>query len=239
MKHWMMNMARHALGSDYDVETHFNPRYNPWDQRLCLIPDGDLFRAIRSGKASMVTDEIDTFTERGIQLRSGRELEADIIVTATGLKLQLMGGMQVCVDGSPVKLAHTMTYKGMMYGDVPNLAASFGYTNASWTLKADLTAEYVCRLLNYMDAHGYTACTPRKHGEPIGEEPAVDLTSGYIQRAKDELPKQGSKRPWRLHQNYALDLLEFRFSNVDDGVMEFTRATGASPHPEIQTAAHA
>ncbi|HTZ32717.1 MAG TPA: NAD(P)/FAD-dependent oxidoreductase [Methylomirabilota bacterium] len=239
MKHWMMGLAQKALGPDYDVATHFNPRYRPWDQRLCLIPDGDLFRAIRSGKASMVTDEIETFTETGIRLRSGRELAADIIITATGLKLQLMGGMQLCLDGAPVTLSRTMTYKGMMYGDVPNLAASFGYTNASWTLKADLTAEYVCRLLNYMDAHHCTTCTPRKHGEVLGEEPAVDLTSGYIQRALDELPKQGSKRPWRLHQNYALDLLEFRFANVDDGTMEFTRAANASPRKENSAAARA
>jgi hypothetical protein len=148
-----------------------------------------------------------------------------------------MGGMQICVDGSPIKASHMMTYKGMMYGDVPNLAATFGYTNASWTLKADLTAEYVCRLLNYMDAHHYTTCTPRMRDQSLGEEPAVDLTSGYIQRALDELPKQGSKRPWRLHQNYALDLLEFRFANVDDGTMEFMRATPSGK--EITATVHA
>jgi len=239
MKHWMMGLAQKALGPDYDVAAHFNPRYNPWDQRLCLVPDGDLFRAVRSGKASMVTGEIDTFTPHGIRLRSGRELEADIIVTATGLQLQLLGGMQLCVDGAPVNLSHAMTYKGMMYSDVPNLASTFGYTNASWTLKADLTAEYVCRLLKFMDAHGYTTCTARKRDQSLGEQPAVDLTSGYIQRALDQLPKQGSKRPWRLHQNYALDLLEFRFSNVDDGTMEFSRAAGAVPHPKISAAARA
>jgi cation diffusion facilitator CzcD-associated flavoprotein CzcO len=223
MKHWLLNLAQRALGPDYDVVTHFNPRCKPWEQRMCFVPDGDLFRAIRRGKASMVTDEIETFTEKGVRLRSGRELEADIIVTATGLKVQLLGGMRVSVDGSPVQLPHAMTYKGMMYSDVPNLASSFGYTNASWTLKSDLTAEYVCRLLRFMDKHGYDACTPRKRDDTLGEEPAVDLTSGYVQRALGELPKQGSKRPWRLHQNYALDLLEFRFANVDDGVMEFTR----------------
>jgi len=236
MKQWMMGLAQQALGPDYDVAKHFSPRYNPWDQRLCLIPDGDLFRAIRSGKASMVTDEIDTFTESGILLRSGQELSADVIVTATGLKVQLMGGMQICVDGNPIRLSRTMTYKGMMYADVPNLAASFGYTNASWTLKADLTAEYVCRLLKYMDMHQFAACTPSRPDASLVEEPAVDLTSGYIQRALDELPKQGSKRPWRLHQNYALDLLEFRFSNVDDGIMEFTRAANASPRAEAAAA---
>jgi len=237
MKQWMVGLAQQALGPDYDVAKHFSPRYNPWDQRLCLVPDGDLFHAIRSGKASMVTDEIDSFTDTGVRLRSGQQLPADIIVTATGLNVQLMGGMHICVDNTPIKLSRAMTYKGMMYADVPNLAASFGYTNASWTLKADLTAEYVCRLLKYMDAHQFTTCTPRRRDTSLSEEPAVDLTSGYIQRALDELPKQGSKRPWRLHQNYALDLLEFRFSNVDDGIMEFTRVANTSPRAEAAAAA--
>ncbi|HEX8872017.1 MAG TPA: NAD(P)/FAD-dependent oxidoreductase, partial [Candidatus Acidoferrum sp.] len=227
IKQWILRLAQKALGPDYDVAKHFSPRYNPWDQRLCLVPDGDLFRAIRSGKASVVTDEIETFTERGLRLRSGEELEADIIVTATGLKVQLMGGMEVRVDGAPVPLSRAMSYKGMMYSDVPNLASSFGYTNASWTLKSDLTAEYVCRLLKYMAARRYDVCTPRKRDPAIAEEPAIDFSSGYIQRALDILPKQGSKRPWRLHQNYALDLLEFRFATVDDGTMEFTRVSNA------------
>jgi monooxygenase len=216
MKQWILGLAQQALGPDHDVAKHFSPRYNPWEQRLCLVPDGDLFRAIRSGKASMVTDEIETFTEKGLRLRSGQELEADIIVTATGLNLQMMGGMQVCVDATAIKVSRTLAYKGMMYSDVPNLASSFGYTNASWTLKSDLTAGYVCRLLKYMDAHGYDTCTPRKHDPSITEEPAIDFSSGYIQRALDE--------PWRLHQNYALDILEFRFASVDDGTMEFARA---------------
>jgi cation diffusion facilitator CzcD-associated flavoprotein CzcO len=224
IKRWILDLAEKALGPDYDVAKHFSPRYNPWDQRLCFIPDGDLFRVIRDGKASVVTDEIETFTEKGLRLRSGQELQADIIVTATGLKVQLMGGMQVCVNGAEVKLSRTMAYKGMMYSDVPNLASSFGYTNASWTLKSDLTAEYVCRLLKHMDAHQYDTCTPRKRDASIAEEPAIDFSSGYIQRALDVLPKQGSKRPWRLHQNYALDLLEFRFAAVEDGTMEFQRA---------------
>jgi cation diffusion facilitator CzcD-associated flavoprotein CzcO len=224
IKKWILGLAKKSLGPNYDVAKHFTPRYNPWDQRLCFIPDEDLFRAIRSGKASVVTDEIETFTEKGLRLRSGEELEADIIVTATGLKVQLMGGMEVWVDGARVTLSRAMSYKGMMYSDVPNLASSFGYTNASWTLKSDLTAEYVCRLLKHMDAGGYARCTPRKRDESIAEEPAIDFSSGYIQRAKDVLPKQGSKRPWKLHQNYALDLLEFRFASVDDGTMEFARA---------------
>jgi cation diffusion facilitator CzcD-associated flavoprotein CzcO len=224
IKKWILGLAKKSLGPDYDVAKHFTPRYNPWDQRLCFIPDEDLFRVIRSGKASVVTDEIEIFTERGLRLRSGEELEADIIVTATGLKVQLMGGMEVWVDGARVTLSRAMSYKGMMYSDVPNLASSFGYTNASWTLKSDLTAEYVCRLLKHMDAGGYARCTPRKRDESIAEEPAIDFSSGYIQRANDVLPKQGSKRPWKLHQNYALDLLEFRFASVDDGTMEFARA---------------
>jgi cation diffusion facilitator CzcD-associated flavoprotein CzcO len=224
IKKWILGLAKKSLGPDYDVAKHFTPRYNPWDQRLCFIPDEDLFRAIRSGKVTVVTDEIETFTEKGLRLRSGYELEADIIVTATGLKVQLMGGMEVWVDGGQVKLSRAMSYKGMMYSDVPNLASSFGYTNASWTLKSDLTAEYVCRLLKHMDAGGYARCTPRKRDEAIKEEPAIDFSSGYIQRAKDVLPKQGSKRPWKLHQNYALDMLEFRFASVDDGTMEFKQA---------------
>ena len=223
IKKWLLGLAKKALGPDFDVAKHFTPRYNPWDQRLCFIPDEDLFRAIKSGKASVATDEIETFTEKGLRLRSGQELEADIIVTATGLKVQLMGGMEVWVDGARVTLSRAMSYKGMMYSDVPNLASSFGYTNASWTLKSDLTAEYVCRLLKHMDAGGYARCTPRKRDDSIAEQPAIDFSSGYIQRAMDVLPKQGSKRPWRLHQNYALDMLEFRFASVDDGTMEFQR----------------
>ncbi len=225
IKAWLLGMAQKALGPNYDVAKHFTPRYNPWDQRLCFIPDSDLFRAIKSGKASVITDEIESFTETGLRLRSGQELEADIIVTATGLKVQLMGGMEVWVDGAPVTLSRAMSYKGMMYSDVPNLASSFGYTNASWTLKSDLTAEYVCRLLKHMDAGGYARCTPRKRDSSIAEQPAIDFSSGYIQRAKDVLPKQGSKRPWRLHQNYALDMLEFRFASVNDDTMEFAKRT--------------
>jgi monooxygenase len=224
MKQWILQLAQKALGPDYDVGRHFSPRYNPWEQRLCLIPDGDLFRVIRDGKASVVTDEIATFTEKGLRLRSGEELEADIIVTATGLKVQLLGGMDVCIDGAPVKLSQTMAYKGMMYSDIPNLASSFGYTNASWTLKSDLTAEYVCRLLKHMETRGFDICTARKRDTSLVEEPAINLKSGYIQRALDVIPKQGSKRPWRLHQNYALDLLEFRFATVEDGAMEFSKS---------------
>ncbi len=214
-------MVRGQLGPDYDVETHFTPRYNPWDQRLCLVPDADLFEAIRSGAVSVVTDQIETFTEAGLALRSGVELDADIIVTATGLRMQLMSGIDFDIDGQRVDLAKSMSYKGMMYSDVPNLASAFGYTNASWTLKCDLTCEYVCRLINFMDRRGCASATPRRTDPTVSEAPWLDFTSGYVQRALDQLPRQGSKRPWKLYQNYALDLLSLRFGGVDDGTMEF------------------
>jgi cation diffusion facilitator CzcD-associated flavoprotein CzcO len=221
-KKMVMKGVRRQLGRDYDVR-HFTPAYNPWDQRLCLVPDADLFNSIREGKSSVVTDDIDTFTEKGIRLRSGKELEADIIVTATGLNMRLMSGLQLVVDGKPVDMSTTMAYKGMMYSDIPNLASAFGYTNASWTLKCDLTSEYVCRLINYMDGHGYSQCTPRRTDPTVVDEPAIDFSSGYVQRALHTLPRQGSKTPWRLHQNYALDLMGVRYSAVDDGTMKFTR----------------
>jgi len=220
-KKGILAMVQKELGPEYDVSKHFSPRYNPWDQRLCLVPDSDLFATIRAGKASIVTDEIDTFTETGLRLRSGNEIEADIIVTATGLRLKLLGGTQIVVDGAPVDMSRTLGYKGVMFSDIPNFASAFGYTNASWTLKADLTAAYVCRLLNYMDERGYASCTPRKRDPEIVEEPMVNFTSGYFLRASASLPKQGSKKPWRLYQNYALDTLALRFGKVDDGTMEF------------------
>lgn len=215
--------VRQHLGPDYDVDTHFAPRYNPWDQRLCLVPDADLFNVIKSGKAAVVTDHIDSFTATGIRLRSGQELPADVIVTATGLNMQLMSGVQLVVDGAPVSLSQTMSYKGMMYSNIPNLASAFGYTNASWTLKCELTSRYVCRLLNYMQRHSYTQCTPRRQDPSIREEPVLSFTSGYVQRALDTLPRQGSKKPWKLYQNYLLDLLSLRLGAVDDGTMEFAR----------------
>jgi len=218
----ILGFARQYLGPDYDVARHLTPRYNPWDQRLCLVPDGDLFFAIRSGKASIVTDEIDTFIEAGLRLKSGEELAADMIVTATGLNLKLLGGIRLQINGAPVDPARSISYKGMMYSDIPNFAAAFGYTNASWTLKCDLTAEYVCRLLNFMDARGYDYCTPRRRDPSIVEEPAIHLTSGYLQRSSAILPKQGSKKPWKLYQNYALDLAALKFGAVNDGTMQFT-----------------
>jgi cation diffusion facilitator CzcD-associated flavoprotein CzcO len=220
----LIQMAQAELGDGFDMEKHFTPRYNPWDQRLCLLPDGDMFKVIREGKASVVTDEIETFTETGIKLKSGEVLPADIIVTATGLVMRLMGGAQVVVDGKAINPGTSMSYKGMMFSDIPNLASTFGYTNASWTLKADLTAEYLCRILNKMDRDGYAYCTPRNVDPEVIADATPPLSSGYMQRAKDVMPKQGSKRPWKLYQNYAKDMLALRFGKVDDGVLVFSKA---------------
>jgi len=222
-KQRIIELAEAELGPGVDVKKHFTPRYNPWDQRLCLVPDGDLFKAIRDGKVSVVTDEIETFTATGLRLRSGEELAADIVVTATGLVMQPMGGMELVVDGKIVNPGTTMSYKGMMFSDVPNLASTFGYTNASWTLKADLTAEYLCRILNKMDRGGYVYCTPRNTDPSVLSDATPPLSSGYMQRAKDVLPKQGSKRPWKLYHNYAKDMLALRFGTVNDGTLAFTR----------------
>ena len=190
VKQLILGGVKMALGPDYDVATHFTPRYNPWDQRLCLVPDGDLFKAIRDGRASVVTDQIDTFTPKGIRLKDGSELEADIIVTATGLVLQVVGGLEVSVDGRLVDFSKTLNYKGMMYSDVPNMASAFGYTNASWTLKCDLTCEYVCRLINYMDRRGYRQCVPHNLDPTISELPSLDFTSGYVQRSIAKMPNK-------------------------------------------------
>ena len=222
------------LPPGYDVDTHFNPRYDPWDQRICLVPDADLFKAIRSGDASVVTDRIETFTESGLKLASGAELEADVIVTATGLNLQLLGGMEIGVDGRSVDMADTVGYKGMMFSGLPNMAVTLGYTNASWTLKADLCAEYVCRLLNHMDANGYRVVTPRGPDPSAPTQPFLDLRSGYVLRSLDALPKQGDRTPWRLHQNYARDILLLRRGPIEDEAIAFSRdgaPVSAPPEP--------
>ncbi len=221
VKTGILRMAREALGPDYDIATHFTPRYNPWDQRLCLIPDGDLWEALRTGSASVVTGKIDTFTKMGIRLASGKELEADVVVTATGLSLQLMSGIALTVDCARVDPSKSLNYKGMMFSGIPNLASSFGYTNASWTLKADLTCGYICRLLNTMTRRGLRQCTPVVTGE-VEPVPFLDFSSGYVQRAIDKFPKQGAKAPWKLHQNYARDIMALKFGKVDDGVMVFS-----------------
>lgn len=229
----ILQLARDQLGPEYDVARDFSPRYNPWDQRLCLAPDGDFFKAIKAGRVSIVTDTIESFTETGIRLASGQELEADIIVTATGLTMRLMAGVDLEVDGAPVDLGQTLSYKGVMYSDIPNLAQAIGYTNASWTLKCELISRYVCRLLNYMDAHGYTECLPKRPEGMPSEESAVALTSGYVARARASLPRQGSRKPWRTYNNYLRDLMMMRFGDIDDGVMRFSRA--GQPSPAIVT----
>jgi monooxygenase len=218
------------LPPGYDIDTHFTPRYNPWDQRLCLVPDADLFEAIGSGKASVVTDEIDTFTEKGVRLASGGELEADLVISATGLILQPLGGADLRVDGREVELPKTLFYRGCMFSDIPNFAMVFGYTNASWTLKADLTCQFVARLVRHMEDEGYAYCVPRNRDPSMKTEPFSDFTSGYFMRAIDQLPRQGDKQPWRLNQNYFVDSIKLTRTPVEDGVLEFTRsATAAAP----------
>jgi monooxygenase len=219
----IIKFAQAEVGPEHNAADYFNPRYEPWDQRMCVAPDGDLFAAMRMGKASIVNGEIETFTETGLRLTSGQEIAADVIVTATGLKVRLMGGIAVEVDGEPVDIADTTAYKAAMFSGVPNLASVFGYTNASWTLKSDLIAAYVCRLLSHMDRRGYAICTPRLGDVANTEEPTLPLTSGYIERARRLLPKQGARKPWRVNQNYALDVMALRFGRVDDGALEFRR----------------
>ena len=221
------------LGSDYDIQTHFNPRYNPWEQRMCLVPDSDFFDSIKAGSSSVVTDEIETFTEKGLKLVSGAELPADLIVTATGLNLQFFSDLEITVDGARMDLSQAMAYKGMMFTDIPNLASAFGYTNASWTLKCDLTCEYVVRLLNHMEKKGYTQCRPHLTDSTVGEEPMLDFNSGYIQRSVHKFPNQGTKDPWRLHQNYLLDNMAIRLRQIEDPQLEFM---GPDLQPEQEAA---
>ncbi len=223
-----------ALPAGYDIDTHFTPRYEPWDQRLCFVPDGDMFAALSSGRASIVTDRIQTFTERGVRLASGAELEADIIVTATGLNLLALGGIELAVDGREIDVAKTVGYKGMMLSGVPNLALTVGYTNASWTLKADLVAEYVCRVLDHMRRHGYTSATPLAPDPALPTRPFLDLQSGYVQRAAGRLPRQGTRAPWRLNQNYPLDVRLLRRGPLEDEGIAFTRSGAAVPAPQAE-----
>jgi monooxygenase len=227
-KQKIVAMARHQLGRDFDVDTHFTPSYKPWDQRVCVVPDGDMFKAIRKGQASVVTDHIERFTDTGILLKSGKELAADVVVLATGLKIKVLGGIAVTVDGKPFRASEAMSYKGMMLSELPNCVMTFGYTNASWTLKADLTAAYVCRLLRYMDRKGVAIAMPRREAG-VEPEPFLSFTSGYVQRAKGELPQQGSRRPWQVYQNYLQDMLTIRYGRIADGVMHFGTNKGALP----------
>jgi cation diffusion facilitator CzcD-associated flavoprotein CzcO len=223
MKRLIRRGVRRQLPEGYDVDTHFKPAYDPWDQRLCLVPDGDLFRSIRQGAADVVTGHIDRFTATGVRLTSGQELAADVVVTATGLDLLAFGGIDLVVDGEPVHLPDTMAYRGMMLSGVPNFAYVIGYTNASWTLKADLVSEHVCRLLAHLRSRRLDVVVPEKDPS-VDEEPFMDFASGYVQRSLHLLPKQGSREPWRLRQNYLRDAVTIRRGGLDDGALRFSRA---------------
>ncbi len=227
MRNMFVGFAKRQLPSDYDVQKHFGPSYNPWEQRLCLVPNGDLFRAIRQRKVDVVTETIDRFTATGIRLSSGRELPADIIVTATGLNLQLFGGATGSIDGDPVDLTKTMAYKGMMLSGLPNLVYTVGYTNASWTLKADLVSEFACRLLNYMDDNGFDTVVAEHPAADVEERPFMEFTPGYVLRSLDVLPKQGSRTPWRLNQNYLRDIRLIRRGKIADEGLRFAKKPAA------------
>ncbi|MFZ5617322.1 MAG: flavin-containing monooxygenase [Pseudomonadota bacterium] len=227
----LLKQARELLPAGYDVEKDFHPRYNPWEQRLCLVPDDDLFNAISAGNASVETGEIETFTETGVRLKNGKEIPADIIITATGLHIELLGGAKVAVDGKRVDIADTLTYRGFGFSGLPNLVSVFGYLNASWTLRADLISDYATRLLNYMDANGYKIATPVNNDPAMPREPFADFSSGYLTRAADRLPKQG-RQPWRHAQNFLLDFFVMRYGKIDDGVMKFSKGAMRAPVPE-------
>jgi monooxygenase len=234
MKRLIRRLLERQLPPGYDIDTHFTPRYKPWDQRMCIVPDNDLFGAITAGRVSVVTDRIKTFTSTGLALESGAELDADLVVTATGLKMVPFGGIHLSVDGSDVELSQALAYRGMQLSGVPNMAFAFGYTNQSWTLGADLTSERVCKLLNHMDRYGYTVCTPRNRDPAITGVPFADLTSGYIMRAISEFPRQGSQDPWRREQHYVRNVRSMRRAPTDDPALEYSRvAPPADARPEI------
>ena len=224
VKTQLIDQVRDHLGDDYDVDKHFTPRYMPWDQRLCLVPNGDIFNAINSGKASVVTDTIDTFTEEGIKLDSGEELEADIIITATGLNMQLLNGIDIKIDNETLDISKKLQYKTMMFSDVPNLIATFGYTTASWTLGADLISEYACKLINLLDKKGCNYFCPQSGDDVTSENDYLDLSSGYIERVKHQLPKQGSRDPWINTQDYLKDITQIRFKSLEDQDLKFKKA---------------
>jgi len=220
---WIPDHARAALPAGYPVERDFSPAYNPWDQRLCLVPDGDFFASISSGKVSIATGVIQRFTPTGLHLESGEDVAADIVVTATGLVMKLAGGVALSLDGAPVHLPDRMIYKGMMLSGVPNLFVSFGYANASWTLRSDLTARSVCRLLNHMDRKGFAVCVP-KADESLERRPVLDLSSGYVKRAEGLLPNQGDRQPWMVPQNYVRDFTAMTFSRIDEALEFVSKA---------------
>ena len=226
MRKLLLKQVKMQVGPNFDMK-HFTPPYNPWDQRLCAVPNGDLFKALRKGKASVVTDHIDRFVDKGILLKSGETLEADIIVTATGLNLRLFGGMSLTLDGKPVQMNQHISYKGLMFSDIPNFTNTLGYTNASWTLKADLIAEYVCRLLKHMDKTGTRIAVARRD-PAVQPTQLLDMTSGYVARAEATLPKGADRAPWKLYQNYAMDKEQLHNGKLEDGVMQFIKPTGAA-----------
>lgn len=232
VKRLILRQATRLLGPGFDVQRHLAPRYNPWDQRLCIAPDADIFRAVREGKADIVTGQIECFTPAGIRLTSGEEIAADLIVTATGLELKVLGGATLTMDGAAVDLSKSVVYRGAMFSGVPNLAVASGYTNASWTLKCELVARYVCRLLNEMQAHKLDTCVPVNDDPHLPTQPFLDLSSGYVQRSVHLLARQGLRRPWRMYQNYLLDLLALKFSPLRDGVLRFSAkaAPGSRGH---------
>jgi cation diffusion facilitator CzcD-associated flavoprotein CzcO len=235
MRRLMRKGVEKALPPGYDVDTHFNPSYDPWDQRLCLVPDGDLFEAIGSGRVSVVTDSIRSFTEAGIELESGQVLDADIVITATGLNLLVLGGMELRVDARDVEASQTLTYRGMMLGGVPNMALAFGYTNASWTLKCELICRYVTRLLNHMDARGFTQATPRPPSAVAAgaTEPFLNLTSGYVLRSLGQFPRQSASAPWRVHQNYLRDIALLRRGDLEQDMEFASRSVATVPAERV------
>lgn len=223
VKNAIIREVKKKLGNDFDVKTHFTPKYNPWDQRMCLVPDGDLFEQINQGKASVVTDHIKNFTENGLLLKSGKELKADVIITATGLNLEMLSTVEFFIDNKSVDISKTVTYKGMMYSGIPNLASTFGYTNASWTLGADLTSEYVCRVINHMKRNNYDVVCPKPNIGIEADPDYLNLTSGYIKRSINIFPKQGKKAPWRNNQNYLIDIFQMKYGRIDDGEISFEK----------------
>jgi cation diffusion facilitator CzcD-associated flavoprotein CzcO len=231
MRKLLLKQVQAQVGKDFDMK-HFTPPYNPWDQRLCAVPNGDMFKVLRKGKASVVTDHIDRFVSNGILLKSGQTLEADIIVTATGLNLRLFGGMTMSVDGKAIEMNQHISYKGVMFSDIPNFSNTLGYTNASWTLKADLIAEYVCRLLKHLDKTGNRIAVPERKDPSVKPTQLLEMTSNYVARAEAYLPKGADRAPWKLYQNYALDKEQLHNGKLEDGVMAFRK-----PHVAAGTAA--
>lgn len=225
LRKFLLKSIEMQLKGKVDMK-HFTPSYNPWDQRLCVVPDGDLFKILRSGKASVETDQIEKFTETGIQLKSGQHLDADIIVSATGLQIQILGGIKASIDGKPIDTSKHMLYKGIMVSDVPNMAMIIGYINASWTLKVDIAADYICRLINYMDKNGYDQVIAQGDQTELMEDTVMgSLSSGYIARAADVMPKQGKHAPWNVTNNYLADRKILKHARFDDNVLKFQKHT--------------